>query len=275
MPVPFYSVEAVCPARGYRFTAAMEIQIKEEHGSNQQYDEIPDPHIHSQFLLEQRIKSEPPFEWATEGTNGVVPFDPRDSVLKYYHNLSEDVKEEKLGDSECLAESSVDSTEHTDIVKFEQDDSGSNLPDDGAFYPGGPIIYNYFSMHTFDHEIGVEHNGDSAQTDNSVNKASNSSLPNKQAGGKNHQCPECQKCFSTSSSLHTHKSQVHTARDHMCTICGKAFKTGRERANHEMRHGNNKQHSCKECNKPFFTKKEVKGHMLRMHRNVVDPTAKR
>ncbi|XP_063361413.1 zinc finger protein 239-like [Cydia amplana] len=77
---------------------------------------------------------------------------------------------------------------------------------------------------------------------------------------KPHICNVCNKGFSTSSSLNTHR-RIHTGeKPHKCPECGKCFTASSNLYYHRMTHTKNKPHKCLWCPRSFPTPGELRAH---------------
>ncbi|XP_031748883.1 oocyte zinc finger protein XlCOF7.1-like [Xenopus tropicalis] len=79
-------------------------------------------------------------------------------------------------------------------------------------------------------------------------------------------CPECGKCFTTSSELTVHQRRTHTGKKPFsCSECGKCFSYRSNFARHRRTHTGEKPFPCPECGKCFMTSSELTVHQRRTH----------
>jgi len=76
----------------------------------------------------------------------------------------------------------------------------------------------------------------------------------------------CDKSFSRSSHLQSHKRQVHSnRRPYDCRYCGKMFKSTPELKQHVYTHTGAKPYSCRHCSECFRRHQHLKAHLLKSH----------
>ncbi|XP_063062641.1 zinc finger protein ZFP2-like isoform X3 [Engraulis encrasicolus] len=75
-------------------------------------------------------------------------------------------------------------------------------------------------------------------------------------------CSECGQGFVTLSALKSHKL-IHTGeRPYMCATCGKCFTQSGDLRLHERRHSGEKPHKCDQCPKAFFNLRALNQHKV-------------
>ncbi|XP_063062636.1 putative zinc finger protein 66 isoform X4 [Engraulis encrasicolus] len=75
-------------------------------------------------------------------------------------------------------------------------------------------------------------------------------------------CSECGQGFVTLSALKSHKL-IHTGeRPYMCATCGKCFTQSGDLRLHERRHSGEKPHKCDQCPKAFFNLQALNQHKV-------------
>lgn len=86
---------------------------------------------------------------------------------------------------------------------------------------------------------------------------------------KKHECPKCNKCFSTCQALYMHNKQVHEKHNyrHPCSMCDKVFICKAKLVEHVRTHTGEKPFACNECNVAFAAKATYKTHMKLIHSN--------
>jgi len=76
----------------------------------------------------------------------------------------------------------------------------------------------------------------------------------------------CNKSFSQSSNLQSHKRRVHSNRKpHHCPYCGKLFNTNGNLTCHVRIHTGAKPYSCRHCSERFTWHHRLKTHLLKSH----------
>ncbi|XP_066428861.1 gastrula zinc finger protein XlCGF17.1-like [Eleutherodactylus coqui] len=81
-----------------------------------------------------------------------------------------------------------------------------------------------------------------------------------QKGSKRFQCGECEKQFTKSSGLYTHR-RIHTGeKPYSCSECGKYFFTKAKLNEHKRIHTGEKPYSCSECGRCFTNKSSLVRH---------------
>lgn len=84
---------------------------------------------------------------------------------------------------------------------------------------------------------------------------------------KPHQCTDCNKSFSRSDDLTSHRSSVHGFREtHECWVCGKFLSSYSKLELHICLHTGERPHSCPMCMKGYLSLKGLKKH-IRSHKN--------
>ena len=78
----------------------------------------------------------------------------------------------------------------------------------------------------------------------------------------NYECDLCEKYFTRSDHLESHRRSVHTDHCSKCDICSKTFKNERAFKNHQIGHlGKNEQLECDKCGKSFSSKQSLQKHL--------------
>ncbi|XP_066486505.1 zinc finger protein 850-like [Tiliqua scincoides] len=86
-------------------------------------------------------------------------------------------------------------------------------------------------------------------TDSSLTATSSSIFPS--VSDKPYKCPECGKCFGTSSILGQHR-RIHTGeKPYKCGVCGKCFTRGSTFLQHQRTHTGEKPYKCPDCGRCF------------------------
>ena len=76
----------------------------------------------------------------------------------------------------------------------------------------------------------------------------------------------CNKSFSRSCKLQSHKRHVHSnRRPYQCPFCGKMFKRNIDVKSHVRIHTDTKPYSCRHCSDRFMWSKQLKQHLLESH----------
>lgn len=79
--------------------------------------------------------------------------------------------------------------------------------------------------------------------------------------GKSNECEKCNRRFSKSSHLISHKLTHTDIKSHTCEICNKQFRQASNLRVHIQTHTQDKLHSCGICEKKFALKSYLKKHM--------------
>ena len=83
-------------------------------------------------------------------------------------------------------------------------------------------------------------------------------------------CTECDREFTTSSSLNMHKKVIHEGiKPHQCKLCLRSFGQKAHLVRHvENSHKGRRQNKCHICNSVFSERKSLKNHLQNLHSNV-------
>ena len=88
--------------------------------------------------------------------------------------------------------------------------------------------------------------------------------------GEDFKCPDCQKVFTHSSSLHRHRREIHSrAKKFKCRHCLMAFSRKDSLNRHMVVHTGEKFY-CQFCEKKYSTKHNLNDHQRKEHWDRVD-----
>lgn len=83
---------------------------------------------------------------------------------------------------------------------------------------------------------------------------------------KHYKCDECEKRFTSGSTLYHHRRAMHGDRKpYQCKICGVSFNFNNSMKLHMLRHGGLRPHKCTTCNKSYLTASHLKHHVRAVH----------
>lgn len=195
----------------------------------------------AEILLESFNKQ--PVRLHSEAKNTIINYEST-SILHYEENGKADFEV-----SDLLKANGVDS-----IVKQEKTT---------ADYPSFPRLSPSSSEEDFKRFLQNSNDGNKAPTtlQQKSSKTSGSS-------GKRYRytCDVCDKSFSRSNTLTTHK-RIHTGdKPFICEQCGRAFRQPGNLTRHRLTHTTVKPYVCRQCNKAFNRASNLHTHM-RTHTN--------
>lgn len=79
-------------------------------------------------------------------------------------------------------------------------------------------------------------------------------------------CDECEKTFTSASTLYHHKRAIHgSVKPYQCTQCGARFNFNHSLKLHVLKHAGRRPHQCPTCGKSYLTASHLKYHVEAIH----------
>jgi len=79
-------------------------------------------------------------------------------------------------------------------------------------------------------------------------------------------CDECEKTFTSASTLYHHKRAIHgSGKPYKCTQCGAQFNFSHSLKLHVLKHAGRRPHQCQTCFKSYLTASHLKYHVDAIH----------
>ena len=79
-------------------------------------------------------------------------------------------------------------------------------------------------------------------------------------------CDECEKTFTSASTLYHHKRAIHgSEKPYVCTQCGARFNFNHSLKLHVLKHAGRRPHQCPTCGKSYLTSSHLKYHIDAIH----------